>query len=446
MKMKKKLSLMIVCVFALSVLLPAATAFAYDAPKQKGYISSGIVYEGVLDKNSSGDSIPDEYTLMVERNSIVRLQAYTTGTNFTLDVDSPENPDIAPETYSVIKGDACTKVNSYDMSAPVTYNTSGMGVTSDKRNTSPYTEVFTNLIDGTYKIRISGGPNYKFKVIIDPLMFENDSITNSNFTRETAMRVEMNQPQDGNLMSNGILNGKYYSTDTDRISNDFYKFYINRPGFYKLTLISDGFFQGVGEIIDENGSFLTNGTIDGGLSFNGGVTKNVVGTFEQHKAAAGTTFVSEFEAKTSGMFLFQVRKKAFTAGSYQFIVNTTAPGVSTTIPTVIPTPTLTPTPTPPSINDNGINETGNNGALLVKKLIPGKSKVYLKIGKTTTNKIIAVLEDGTRKDVSGEVSLSSSGKAVTVYKKTMIKALRKGTARITAKYGNVTTSYIVVVK
>ena len=515
--MKKRISLMLALVFAFSLLLPAATAFAYDVPKQKGYISSGIGYEGTLEKNDVGNTIPAEYTLVVERNSIVRFQVYKGGTDFTLDVDSLDNPNKTAGTYGVIKGDACTKVDDFNKTEPETYGTSKMGVLSDARNTKPYTEMFTNLMAGTYKIRISGGPDYKFKTTIDPLMFQDDSGTFSNFVRDTALRVEMNKSQDGNLVSNGILNGKYISEDIYKSSMDYYTFYVDRPGFYRATLISDGFFQGMGEVIDQNGKFLADGMINMELSFDGGKTNRIIGTYEQHKAAAGTSHDVVFEAKTSGMFFFQVTKRAFTAGSYQFVINTTAPGVSTIVPSVTPTPTSTTgientlntlkiapeeisllvgdtatlklngvygsgktedvtkfgdwSSADPRIATVGIdgtvkgigvgtttinaqvsgktvalNVTVREPATKVLKLIPSNTKIYLKVGKTTTNKITAILADGSKRIISGEASMTSSGKAVVIYKKSILKAVKKGTVKITVHYGDISTSYTVVVK
>ena len=163
----KKLSVIIALVFILNLLTPAVNVFAYDTPNQKGNISSGQTYTGTLGKNSGGNGIPDEYTLVVEKNSMVRLQANTQANDFFLDVDSPNNPYAAPETYTTIKGDACTKLYDFYKNDPEVYGTSSIGVSSDKRNTNPYTEVFTNLIAGTYKVRISGGPAYSFKIIVE---------------------------------------------------------------------------------------------------------------------------------------------------------------------------------------------------------------------------------------------------------------------------------------
>ena len=82
----------------------------------------------------------------------------------------------------------------------------------------------------------------------------------------------------------------------------------------------------------------------------------------------------------------------------------------------------------------------------VKKLVPLKSKIYLKVGKSTSNKITALLYNGTKKVVTANVTLNSSNPCVIIYKNTTLKATAKGTSKITVFYGNASTSYSVVVK
>lgn len=536
----KKLSIMISLVFVLSLLVPAVSAFAYDTPNQKGNAISGQMYTGTLAKNSGGNSIPDEYTLVIEKNSMVRFQAYTQANDYFLDLDCPNNPYAAPETYTTVRGSACTKVYDFYKNEPETYGTSGIGVTADKRNTNPYTEVFTNLVAGTYKVRISGGPDYSFKVLVDPLMFGDDSPTLVNYQKDSALDIMLNQAKEGNLITNGVVNGKYYSENYDKVVRDYFKLNITSAGKYKVALTTDGFFQGSVEVYTPNGNYAQNGSIDASLSFDGGATKDVAATFEKHKAAAGTVFTTEFTAEKTGTYYFQVNQKSFTAGSYSILVSANGGAIIPT-PTVIPTPTpdttttpyvtpyVTPypyvTPTPPvtdvteaildaikvmpaeskisigatvelkaqaiytnndtedvtdfaewtssdsniaTVNESGVVKGVGAGTatikavledkiatvkvrvtgsdLLIKKLVPLKAKIYLKIGKTASNKITAFLYNGTKKIVTSNVTLSSSNKCVIIYKNTTLKAISKGTAKITVTYGNSTTTYTVVVK
>lgn len=82
----------------------------------------------------------------------------------------------------------------------------------------------------------------------------------------------------------------------------------------------------------------------------------------------------------------------------------------------------------------------------LKKLVPAKATVYLKVGGTATNKITAYYADGNKKAVTANAAYKTSSSSLSISSKGLLKATAKGTYTVTATYSGKKTTFKVVVK
>jgi hypothetical protein len=497
----KKLLLFMLCIALIFTLLPSQITFAYDIPSQKGSIVSGQQYSGSLNINDYGLTMPDEYTLNIPQNSIIRIFAYTQVNDYYIELDSPDNPYASPDTYSSIPGSDVTQIfETSDRPGPQRFGTSCLGANSYKNNSSSYTEVFSNLVAGTYKLRIRGGPAYSFKVIIAPLKYTDDTPVLSNEDISTAMKINTDQDYEGNFMFNGVINKQFFYDHYD-----YYTFNAPTAGKYTVSFSTDGFFQGTASVLDATGSCLNDGIVEAYLKL--ATDGSEATTFENHVASA-KTFTKEITIDKAGKYFILIAPYGAIAGSYKFnvaspaslnndnndeqgeseaIIQTLQIAPQTSTCKVGATVSLKAT----AIYSNGdtevvsdfvewsssnvkiatVSEEGIVKAVSagtadisgklegktakvkitvtgaqVKKILPLKASIYLKVGATGKNSISAQYSDGTKKDVTNQVTLASSSKCVIIYKNTTLKAMSKGTAKITVTFNGIKTSYTVVVK
>ncbi|GEM_PF-3868291 len=396
--MRKTISYAI-CLALLISIFPLNVVFAYDIPNEMGLIASGQQHTGILSVNGGGNSIPDEYDLIVPQNSIIRLSALRQSVSYFIEVDSLDNPYAATETYTTIKGSDTTQIfESASYPGPQAFYSSCFGLTSYSDNPSTYTEIFSNLIAGNYKLRIRGGKDYSFKVDINPLKYTDDNPLISNETIETAKAININQNYQGNMMSNGIINHQFFEN-----KYDFYSFEVTSAGKYILDLSTDGFFQGQATILDSNSYSVSDASIEASIFFE--PSNQFAATYEQHITVA-KTFTRSFNIDKAGRYYLKISKTNFTAGSYAFTIK--------------------------SVSAN--------------KITPKSTIIKIIKGKIAKNMITAEYSDGTKKDVTKQVKLTSSSKNVTIYKSYSFKAVKKGTAIITVSFKGLKTKYKVIVK
>jgi hypothetical protein len=205
-------------------------------------------------------------------------------------------------------------------------------------------------------------------------------------------------------MSNGVNNGKFIFDQYD-----WYYFNATVPGKYSISLDSDGFLQGNVFITDSRDYGLSDFSyLDFFVENN---SSQVTYSYDKHLNSS-KNFKETFTIKTAGKYYIKVQKAAFTAGSYKF--------------------TITPPAAPKTVT--------------VKSLQAEKAVLNMKIGIAITNKIFATYSDGSKKDITKLVSLTSSNPSIAIYKNISLKAKAKGSAVITVKYQKIKTTFTAIAK
>jgi len=486
--MKRWFSL-ILCIVLILSLLPMKQANAFLA-SNFGTIVSGQEYSGETPTDEVGNHQKVRFELPIEQDSYLRLIMYTQpDTDSNLALDSPDSPYESDTSYGSFPGCDLTIVNDFYNPIPNVYSTSCYGVTADKRNTAPYTEVFGTIVSGNYYVIISGD-SYRFKVFIEPVKYQGDH-TNQNKTIETAASYPLGNDQTGVMIPNGIMNNNFIEYSS--VMENWYKF-TGKAGAYSLTFESDGFFQGTCSILDANG-YSINGINPIEVKYEFNNTGKIGGTYEEHleKAAA---YTMDFELENEGTYYVRVSRSSFANGSYLFNLSTSESEAK--LDTIKLTPanpsvkvgaTVSLTATGLYSDDSTENVTdfvswtssntkiatvtdagvvkgiaagtakihvfleGKEKTITVtvtadniKKITSAKATVYLKLGGTTTNKITAYFTDGTKKVITDTATYKSSSSLLTVSKKGLLKASKAGTYTVTVTYKGKKTTYKVVVK
>lgn len=502
--MKKVLSIFLAVMMILTI-LPTSQALAFNNGHNMGTIESGVEYYGVTPKNDGGNNIPVRYELPVTENCMVRIIVYTQAVDTSLSIECEDGPYNLDDTAGRFSGSNLTTVNDFYNPVPNTYSSSSYSCRADSRNTYPYTEVYGDLAAGNYHVVVTGD-TYRFKIILEPLMFRGTTAY-TNSTMAKAAPYTTGNVQEGVLLTNGAANKAYYTDEQE--SNAWYKF-TAAPGKYQLKLTTDGFFQGTAAVLDTSGypfdgsydkaeAYMTYATGD-----------QIAATFEDHVSKAGTEFTTDVVIPKSGTYYVYIYRRMWTSGSYSFQLlsynedGSVEEGVSlgegeVTVDSVRISPTsatikagsttalkafasysdytdedMTEFVTWTSsdkkvatVSEQGVVKgiaagtatiTASlegkkssvsvtvTGSEEIKKIVPSKATVYLKVGGTVTNKINAYYADGSKKAVTANATYKSSSASLSISKKGLLKATAKGTYTVTVTYGGKKTTFKVVVK
>ncbi|MFA6308187.1 MAG: hypothetical protein WC677_00355 [Clostridia bacterium] len=397
----KKLIVLLLTVSLIAMCFPI-TASASNVPSVAGTAVSGTEYSGTMALDNVSNPIPVRYNLNVAQNSIIRIFLYTQQQDSNLYIGSPDNPYSAGTNGIVeFSGYPITLIGDFYDPAIKVISSSRFSVSADKRNTLSYTEMFSNVAKGNYFIDLTGY-TYRFKIIVYPLKYKDDFTGGTTETVSTAASYTLGSVREGNMIFNGPTNNifpdNYY---------DWYKFTVKTPGNYTLSFSNDGFLQCNVSILDNNGYYFTDASKSSFETvFPATDTSGIFATFDNHVSGA-RTLTKTIKIAKAGTYKIKIAQRAWTSGSYKFSIK--AP-------------------------------------VVLKKIVPAKNTVYMKVGAKTTNAITAIYSNNTKKTVTTAVSLKASNKYVAVYKTTSIRAVKKGTTVITATYKGIKTTYKVIVK
>jgi len=502
--MKKNISILLI-VMVITLILPVAPALAYKGTSM-GTIESGQKYSGVTPKNSGGNPIPVRFELPVTENSMIRLFVYTQSKDTTVYIENEDAPYNSDDSKGSFRGSCLTSVNDFYQAAPNTFNTSSFSCRADSRNSNSYTELYGNLAAGNYHVVVDGD-TYEFMIVLEPLLYQGTTSFN-NSSKENAQTYTIGNEQQGILITNGAVNKSYYSDE--QTSTAWYKFNADK-GKYKLSLYTDGFFQGNAKILNASGSSFEGAYEEAvaNLTFSSG--DQIAATYEEHSDFSGSEFTTDFNIKDNGTYYININRKAWTAGSYQFVItpyinedneeeNTDtseeselivssvqiSPSIATIKAGAFSALSAMVTYSDSSVEDmtefvtwsssnNKVATVDDQGKVKglsagtatitamienkkstctvtvtqntkITKLIPSKSTIYLKTGKTATNKITAYYSDGSKKAVTTVATYHASSTGIQISKQGILKATRKGTYKITVTFGGKKITYKVVVK
>lgn len=111
-------------------------------------------------------------------------------------------------------------------------------------------EIIVPLGRGSYKILITAFSSkydtpvsYSFKLVTEPFKYESDREPNDDIS--SANEISVNSSAEGRILLNGDIKPDE--------NGDFYKVNIKSPGYYSITLTSDGYFAGSCSILDSSG-------------------------------------------------------------------------------------------------------------------------------------------------------------------------------------------------
>jgi len=400
----KKVIILVMCIALIFIAMPKLQVSAYNA-NSYGTIIAGQEYSGETPLNDVGNHIPIRFEFPLAENSMIRIIMYTqSNCDSSLYINSEDAPYDTPEGYNSFAGRSLTAVDDFYNPIPNVFSTSCYSCTADMRNTNADTEVFGDLAAGNYYVVVTGA-TYRFKVITEPLLYKGTT-DYANFSQQTAASYMIGKEQEGVFVLNGAVNGEYFPEE--KTVNSWYKFDAGQ-GKYQLKLYSDGFFQGIGEIISSDGSYITGSDKTANAYFDFSTESLVAADFTTHLSMAGKVYQTNFEIKTEGTYYVLITRRTWTSGSYQFQVS-------------------------------------SNPVAAIAKIKPAKATLNVKVGTAVTNKVTAYYEDGTKKTITTKAKYKSSSNNLVISKKGLLKAKKKGTYTVTVTYGGKKISFKVVAK